>query len=95
MSLSVQELSDKVWQSVTQDAYSASDIGRLISIALSLEEERNSLLIENDQLKVHNKYLTDAVESAGKKIQQLEQFEQTSHLVQYAEENVSGNSSEN
>jgi len=79
----IKEASDKVWQAVTQDAYDAGDIGQLISLALDLQERYNSLLVENDELRVHNQYLVNAVEISGRRIEQLEPF---SHLVQYAEE---------
>jgi len=81
MSQPLQELTDRIWKSVTQDAYDATDIGRLIQIALN---QRTSL----EQLAADNERLTEALRIAGEHITKLELMEHLSHLAQYAEGSI-------
>lgn len=81
MSQTLQELTDSIWKSVTQDAYDATDIGRLIHIAL---DQKSAL----EQLAADNERLTEALRVAGEHIAKLEPLEHLSHLAQYAEGSI-------
>jgi hypothetical protein len=72
----LEQLTDKIWKAVTQNIYDDNDIGFLIATALGQKATIELLLADN-------KRLTEAVETAGKHIQQLEPL---SHLVQYSAE---------
>lgn len=72
----LEQLTDKIWKAVTQNVYDDNDIGFLIATALGQKATIELLLADN-------KRLTEAVETAGKHIQQLEPL---SHLVQYSAE---------
>ena len=72
----LEQLTDRIWKAVTQNNYNDNDIGFLISTALGQKATIDMLIAENQRL-------VDAIETAGKHIQQLEPL---SHLVQYSAE---------
>jgi chromosome condensin MukBEF ATPase and DNA-binding subunit MukB len=78
MTVSLNELTERVHKALVHDAYDTNDITRLIDIALRQQETIEQLASDNERL-------TKALEIAGKKIDELEPF---SHLSQYAEENA-------
>ena len=86
-STNIHELTDKVWRGVTQDAYNATDIGNLISAALSLDEKANELQIKSDALEADRARLIHALAIAGESNESLRaQLDKFVHLTQFAEE---------
>lgn len=83
----IQELTDRVWRSVTQDAYDATDIGVLISKVIDLEGKANALQARCDFLEEDRVRLVDALETAGKANGSLRsRLDKYEHLTQFAEE---------
>ena len=72
----LEQLTDKIWKSVTQNTYDDNDIGFLIATAIGQKATIDMLFEEN-------KRLTDAIATAGKHIEMLEPL---SHLMQYSAE---------
>jgi len=88
-STNVQELTDKVWRGVTQDAYDATDIGNLISATLSLSERAEELQVKCDALEEDRARLVRALEIAGEANESLRaRLDKYEHLTQFAEEVV-------
>ena len=82
----IQELTDRVWRSVTQDAYDATDIGILISKVIDLEEKANALQVKCDALEEDRVRLVRALEIASESNESLRaRLDKYEHLTQFAE----------
>lgn len=72
------ELVERVHMALVHDAYETNDITSLINKVLSQRDRITELAADNQRL-------TEALEVAGKHIENLEAVEPLTHLVQYAE----------
>ena len=87
MSQSIQELTDKIWRSVTQDAYDTNDIGALINIALGLDSHARTLAEKVENLEAERVRHIEALGIVGKDNDKLRSaLDKYEHLVQFAEE---------
>jgi hypothetical protein len=84
VTVTIQELAERITKALVQDAYETNDISLLINMALNQKDALDLLAADNERL-------TEAVAEAGKHItsleKQVESLEPFSHLAQYAEEN--------
>ena len=78
MTVSLDELVERIHKALVHDAYDTNDITNLLHIALTQKETLQ-------QLTADNLRLTEALEIAGKHITSLESVEPMTHLMQYAE----------
>jgi dynactin complex subunit len=87
MSQNIQELTDKIWRSVTQDAYDTNDISALINVALILDGHARTLTEKVENLEAerarHVEALGVAIKDNDKLRSALDKYE---HLTQFAEE---------
>lgn len=83
MTISLDELIERIHRALVQDAYDTNDIVLLMDICMKQRATIERLAGENEALTQDNARLVEAVATAGRYIESLEGF---SHLAQYAEE---------